>query len=555
MSARRERRVDEAHDSLPSAGNTRGLLLSLSVLCAGAAVATWVIWKNRHFFHDDCYIALRYVRNLLQGHGLVWNPGERVEGYSSFAHVLGISGLGAAGMPLPLAARVLNALGLLLSTTVVCVFALRRGLPLPLSASLGALVLGFVPMGVWVMGGLEAPLYAGVLALGVASMASRLECTRPDPPRDALAAACLGAVALMRPDGAWFGAAAALLYAVRFLGRGRDGVLGFLAFAAAGLALPAAHLLFRLSYYGEWLPNSVIAKVVGVPSDPRVLEGGFAYLWSFVTTWPVLLALALLLPGFAERRARAPLAFLLLSVSGYAALVVKAGGDHMVDARLLAPLLPVMLLGSAYGLAALRWTRWRHQLLVSAVALAALGLQPLMRSGHKPDTAAYLGESVGRHLARSHPPGTLVAANSAGATAYFAPDLHFVDMLGLNDEHIARRRVEHFQTSWQLLPGHAKGDGAYVLERRPEIIILGPVNGRPADEPWFLSDLELQSHPEFARHYAYQTARLDVRDRAFHRHYGHSRTGALTLHYYQRRPLGSRRERSSQREGPPQNWK
>ena len=36
------------------------------------------------FMTDDAFISFRYVRNLLEGHGLVFNPGERVEGYSNF---------------------------------------------------------------------------------------------------------------------------------------------------------------------------------------------------------------------------------------------------------------------------------------------------------------------------------------------------------------------------------------------------------------------------------------------------------------------------------------
>lgn len=31
---------------------------------------------------DDAMISMRYARNLAEGHGLVWNVGERVEGYT-----------------------------------------------------------------------------------------------------------------------------------------------------------------------------------------------------------------------------------------------------------------------------------------------------------------------------------------------------------------------------------------------------------------------------------------------------------------------------------------
>ena len=33
-----------------------------------------------NFVQDDGFIAFRYVKNFLRGHGLVYNPGDRVEG-------------------------------------------------------------------------------------------------------------------------------------------------------------------------------------------------------------------------------------------------------------------------------------------------------------------------------------------------------------------------------------------------------------------------------------------------------------------------------------------
>lgn len=55
------------------------LLLGLPwlVLLGYLAHVTW-------FLTDDAFISFRYARNLLEGHGLVFNPGEYVEGYSNF---------------------------------------------------------------------------------------------------------------------------------------------------------------------------------------------------------------------------------------------------------------------------------------------------------------------------------------------------------------------------------------------------------------------------------------------------------------------------------------
>src|SRR5260221_640790 len=40
---------------------------------------------------DDAYISFRYADNLVHGLGLVFNAGERVEGYSNFLWTLGIA--------------------------------------------------------------------------------------------------------------------------------------------------------------------------------------------------------------------------------------------------------------------------------------------------------------------------------------------------------------------------------------------------------------------------------------------------------------------------------
>jgi arabinofuranosyltransferase len=58
------------------------LMLFLSVL---AFVIYSLYFDNGPYsVYDDSFISFRYARNLVQGHGLVFNPGERVEGYTNF---------------------------------------------------------------------------------------------------------------------------------------------------------------------------------------------------------------------------------------------------------------------------------------------------------------------------------------------------------------------------------------------------------------------------------------------------------------------------------------
>src|SRR5579884_1934594 len=57
-------------------------VLALLVVC-GSLYA----WQLR-WLADDAYIPFRYAYNWVHGQGIVWNPGERVEGYTSFLWVL-----------------------------------------------------------------------------------------------------------------------------------------------------------------------------------------------------------------------------------------------------------------------------------------------------------------------------------------------------------------------------------------------------------------------------------------------------------------------------------
>ena len=59
----------------------RDLQIGVFVFCLALA------WQHR-FLQDDAFISFRYARNLATGHGLVWNPGERVEGYTNFLWTL-----------------------------------------------------------------------------------------------------------------------------------------------------------------------------------------------------------------------------------------------------------------------------------------------------------------------------------------------------------------------------------------------------------------------------------------------------------------------------------
>ncbi len=130
-----------------------------------------------------------------------------------------------------------------------------------------------------------------------------------------------------------------------------------------------------------------------------------------------------------------------------------------------------------------------------AVILLPFWLDPSVRACRMSDPAVRFGKPVGEYLRRHFTAGTWVATNCAGSLPYFA-QLPVIDMLGLTDAHIARVNPDRRQ--WI---GHEKGDGVYVLSRRPHIIILGGPEGSAT--PWhFPGDRQIAASPEFQRDYA-----------------------------------------------------
>jgi hypothetical protein len=59
---------------------------------------------------EDAYITFRYSKNFAEGTGPVFNPGERVEGYSNPVWMAGIAGASLPGLDMAFFSRMAGAL-------------------------------------------------------------------------------------------------------------------------------------------------------------------------------------------------------------------------------------------------------------------------------------------------------------------------------------------------------------------------------------------------------------------------------------------------------------
>jgi hypothetical protein len=114
----------------------------------------------------------------------------------------------------------------------------------------------------------------------------------------------------------------------------------------------------------------------------------------------------------------------------------------------------------------------------------------------KIDQTAFRGREVGLWLRIHSRPDAVLATNTAGSIPYFSR-LKTIDMLGLNDLHIAHRPI----VVGKGRPGHEKGDGVYVLSRRPDYIHLGSSLGSIRPDHGFLGDEEIFAQSLFHQLY------------------------------------------------------
>tara|TARA_B100000945_G_scaffold310992_1_gene303637 strand:+ start:5680 stop:7302 length:1623 start_codon:yes stop_codon:yes gene_type:complete len=509
---------------------------SVLVLCLLLALITYFGFQvHRSFFHDDAYITLRYANHWQAGVGPVWNSNERVEGYTSFLHLATLTPLQKFGLQPEVSARIVGLCSYLAIWLTIGYYSYKTESNQNRKLMTMLILMSTIPTAfttiAWSLGGLETPLYMLFLML-----ATYLFTTFEQNIANSKAITVgllLAFCTLTRPEAALFVAItiAAALVLHKSL---KTSLCILLAFSI--LYIP--YFVWRWSYYGDIFPNTYYVKI-GTPFYKRITDG-FYYLHTFLRAppWIPVLALASWCYTLFKQSARCTSSWKYMTAISLTATiyVIWTGGDHMPAYRFWAPIIPIYAWFIVHA-----WSsqadipKFKQSALIPAILIFLSLIQFIvtderMQNARHPDPAAAIGKQVGNYISEHFPPQSVIATNSAGAVAYFAPDHYFIDMLGLNDRTIAKRAEFPIRTHWQQFPGHSKGDGKYILLRNPDYIILGPAEGTVAkttnqnhsEMVWFLSDQEISEEPIFFNDYSLTTAQL-------------SKT--LTFTYYRRKKL------------------
>ena len=420
---RRAHSVADAPVAASPLGDPRGPFLLPLVLMLVARVVAWI---QLPLASEDAYITFRYARHFASGHGLVYNPGEKVMGFSSPLW----TAWNAVGLRLaqdPVLWSRITSLGAD-AVTLLCIGRLLERHAGRASAWCFTFFFAAWPYFSAVsVSGMENSLMLALMALG-ATLAER---------RHAATGAVLGLLALTRPEGV-------VAAGVLALGaRGRDRLI------AAGLWLAA--MIALTVYFGSPLPQSVLAKsqLYGTPGP-----------WAGRFWWEWLLPLWLgRWPSAGELNMLVPLT-VVWAASLAPGLATLWRARHTALARLAAAGLVVWLGYALLGVAYFYW--YLAVPLAGLTMVAAVGLPRLVRGralyvaivlcvfgSWSIARILYLGRAqaesasfarVAEALRQRSQAGEKVMLEPIGMVGFLNP-LIVIDEMGLISPRVAQRRM------------------------------------------------------------------------------------------------------------------
>lgn len=398
-------------------------LVPLLLLAVARSVYAWRI----PLAAEDAYISFRYARDLVAGHGLVFNPGQRVMGFTSPLWTVWTAlGIRLVGDPL-LWTRAWTILADVVTLVFVAEMLSRT------CSRVSALVFG-VFFAVW-------PYFNAVAVSSMENgpvLALVVLCAALTERGSRLTGPTLAALALSRPEGL---AAAALL---GIGARPRDRIV-----ALVGAAIGFGLLYW---YYGSLIPQSVFAKarVYGTPGPwagrhwwdwlvptplggaPAAMEGVQLFVFSVVFAPSVVVGAKLLWPHRASALARVAavgvcvwLGYSLLGVAYfYWYLVLPLGG---------------LVILAAVGFP--RVVRGPGVYVAACIFIAGMwyGAQTLYIG--RAQNEYYLFGHTAKYLGENALIGQKVMLEPIGMVGYFT-ELRVVDQIGLVSPAVARRRLE-----------------------------------------------------------------------------------------------------------------
>jgi len=464
-------------------------VISISFVIWSAAFiyrSSFIAIDGKRYFclFDDAMISMRYAWNFSHGYGLVWNPFERIQGYSNllmtllmsfttliFNKSIAVLSMQILGIGFML---VIAYLTIRISDVIIQNQDHQRRTLSRILVFFCAL--SYYPQAYWSLMGMETGLLtlfllSGVLFAFTYGKINNLKCLF-------YMAVCLGLAYLTRNDSLIF---AFFIWLYIFWETvksktDRKGLTFLLLAIAAYLVFIIGQLVFQHAYYGELLPNTYTLKLTGMPLLERIRNGvGFIKPFLKVTSFVLVLTIVDLIFDF--RKQKLLLLFIMFSAIGYE---VYAGGDPWNYWRIISPSMPLVTIlfisavnaivfaisnTQAFNIYFLRNPIFPRKYTVEAliILLTLIGLTSANRCFlkeilflKKPYRVEYNQNNVNTAIALSQltTGDATVGVYSAGSIPYYS-GRRAIDFLGKSDRYIAHLSPD--------VSGIIKGDGMYSV--------------------------------------------------------------------------------------------
>lgn len=515
------------------------------------------------FVKDDAYISFRYAHNFVKGKGLVFNPGDRLEGFTNFLWTMLMVPFEALGWDLFQVCEFLGTgFSMAVIGTMLVVASRWDGARKDMSFAWGATWLASSSSWViWAKSGLEQSL-AALLPLVSATLLWKLveDAERVDPndqgvlaKRAMLSGVIMGLGCMTRPEIHLVAVIVGMPLLVDTL-RTRKLEKYAVAWAGAVLLVTVPFHLFRYGYYHSWLPNTFYVKT---GKGSMIWRAGLDQLREMFEFNHLGWVLPFVPFAFMTRKRLVPKLVALAISLAFMAYIVKVGVDEMQWFRLYLPALPFLLLLAGLGarnlLDAAASVFGKKDEAKVAWLLGAAGWCGVLYAGSRNfqftyrelhgfdghgDLSGMYHPDLGKFITRHERPGGLVAFQDMGSTPYHAPDINFLDFIGLTEGTVAHARNDYGLHAFVPTEGAAKRQydadmRGYFWKRNPEWAILTVYPPRDAEGAIAARWDADPSPAAIGNAYHNNSYQFGIwRDPKFHQNYVHVRTWQRSRGYY-----------------------
>jgi arabinofuranosyltransferase len=452
--------------------NKKSTRIFLFIVCA---VSFILITVKVGYFSDDAFISFRYAKNFVNGFGLVYNIGEKVEGYTNFLWVLISSGLISLNIEPLLGTRIISIISALFIFFLTYLISVRifhiDGFYNFIAIILLELNIGFIA---WTFSGMETTFFTLVVTSGVYLFLLYLE--KLNIKYYTLSSLIFIIGILIRPDGILF-FSFSLIFIIWYLIRSKTLKKNvFYALIIPGilfLIIIIPYYIWRYKYYGFIFPNSYYAKTGG--NYYQYIRGMFytlrfvkeALISGFLLTFIVYL--------FYKKISSIKYQYLIMIVTIYLIFIVAVGGDGLGVQRFFVPIMPIIFIFIQNGIYLLtKDYKFSKIIRYSVIFLIFFSSFSILLDNKYPISAINSDKSnfskcilVGKWLKQNALPNESIAVYPAGIIPYIS-DLYTIDRYGLNDIYIAHKEIEGMGT---FTAGHEKADDEYVFRKKPTYVI------------------------------------------------------------------------------------